>query len=104
MYLSDICIRRSFLAAVTFPKFEFVFQEGEIRNLPLVAQDEIHHRRRILARQREVALAFGHQYRDLSPEFLVPLLHHSFMILSPFWILAKERQPRQMALTVRLRC
>src|SRR5260370_475163 len=39
-----------------------------VMHLPLVAQDEIHHRLRILARQWEVTLTLGHQHRDLPAE------------------------------------
>src|SRR6266404_4040484 len=53
-----------------------------VMHLPLVAQDEIHHRLRILARQWEVTLTLGHQHRDLPAEFLVPLLHHPCLVLS----------------------
>src|SRR5258708_15897985 len=61
----------------------FVLTSAPVMHLPLVAQDEIHHRLRILARQWEVTLTLGHQHRDLPAEFLVPLLHHPCLVFQP---------------------
>src|SRR4029077_8339402 len=63
------------VTSATFTQPLGIFCRGQLAtvvHLPLVAQDEIHYRLRILARHWEVTLALGHQHRDLPAEFLVP--------------------------------